>query len=327
MGKKRSLFLFAFCLALGFSSCKENNAADEPTDTPTSGSVKILTDEGFKLLFDTEVDTFESLYPNATVQVSCGTEEQAIKALLSDSVKVAVLGRTLSKDEMKLFKQHDLFPVETKFAVDAIAFVVNKDNADSTFTQAQIQDLLTGKDSMGYFQSVVFDHPNSANYHYLQAVVAKGKPLGTHCFAVESNPAVVDYVAAHPHSLGVVSFNWLSDKKDSATIALMKKVKIAGIEQNLIDEDSVQAKSAAKGEGKKGVGQTQRRFIKPYQAYISTKEYPYTREVYLINRQTRNGLGRGFVAFVAGDVGQRIVLKMGLLPAIMPTRLVEMNYN
>jgi len=65
--------------------------------------------------------------------------------------------------------------------------------------------------------------------------------------------------------------------------------------------------------------------FKAYQAYIKTKEYPFTRSVYMINRQTRAGLGMGFVSFVAGDKGQLMILKAGLIPAIAPVRLVQVN--
>ena len=67
--------------------------------------------------------------------------------------------------------------------------------------------------------------------------------------------------------------------------------------------------------------------VKPYQAYIKTKEYPFTRNVYMVSRQTRAGLGMGFVSFVAGEKGQLMILKAGIVPAIPPTRLVKINTN
>jgi phosphate transport system substrate-binding protein len=44
------------------------------------------------------------------------------------------------------------------------------------------------------------------------------------------------------------------------------------------------------------------------------------RDLYIINCQGFSGLGMGFASFVAGDVGQRIILKSGLLPVRIPTR-------
>ena len=45
----------------------------------------------------------------------------------------------------------------------------------------------------------------------------------------------------------------------------------------------------------------------------------------MINRQTRVGLGMGFVTFVAGEKGQLIILKSGLVPAFPPQRIIEIK--
>jgi phosphate transport system substrate-binding protein len=66
-------------------------------------------------------------------------------------------------------------------------------------------------------------------------------------------------------------------------------------------------------------------YYKPYQAYMVDKIYPLTREIYLINTEPRNGLATGFSAFVASDKGQRIILKSGILPAVAPTRVVNIR--
>src|SRR5690606_19953069 len=55
-------------------------------------------------------------------------------------------------------------------------------------------------------------------------------------------------------------------------------------------------------------------YYKPSQVNIAKKLYPLTREVYLLNYQGTTGLGMGFASFVAGDVGQRIILTSGLAP-------------
>jgi phosphate transport system substrate-binding protein len=64
-------------------------------------------------------------------------------------------------------------------------------------------------------------------------------------------------------------------------------------------------------------------FYRPYQGFIADKSYPFIREVYIINRESFTGLGTGFTQWVASDQGQRIVLKMGLVPATMPIRLIK----
>ena len=54
-------------------------------------------------------------------------------------------------------------------------------------------------------------------------------------------------------------------------------------------------------------------------------EYPLTHGIYAINLEKRNGLARGFLAFVKSEKGQRLVLKSGLLPAIMPGRDIRLR--
>ena len=45
----------------------------------------------------------------------------------------------------------------------------------------------------------------------------------------------------------------------------------------------------------------------------------------MINRETFAGLGSGFISFVAGEKGQRIILKSGIVPAAMPIRLIQIK--
>ena len=51
--------------------------------------------------------------------------------------------------------------------------------------------------------------------------------------------------------------------------------------------------------------------------------YPLTRSLYVINCEGGTGLGTGFASFIAGERGQRIVLKSGLLPDSIPSREIN----
>jgi phosphate transport system substrate-binding protein len=291
------------------SSC--GSKKNEPTDTPTSGEVAIVVDESFQKLFDTQVYTFESIYPNAKINVSYLHESDALQRLIDDSCKVVVMCRDLTKEERKRFENANLFPISTKIAEDAIVLLINPENMDSTLTVDQVKNILLGNDSL-WSQlnkasdltkiNIVFDNTGSANARYMQDTLLNGKPYSKNVFAVNSNPEVIEYVATHKNALGLLSANWISDVDDSVTTTILKKVKVLALAK-----DSTTTA------------------VKPYQAYIKTKDYPFTRSVYMINRQTRAGLGMGFVSFVAGDKGQLMILKAGLVPAIAPVRLVEIN--
>ncbi len=304
---------FLICLSLFIYACSGTGPGGkpEPTDTPTSGEVNIVVDESFRQLFDTQIYTFESFYTKAKIHAKYLPENEALQLMIQDSCKVVVMCRDLTPSERKTFESKNLFPISTRIAEDAIAFVVHPENKDTTLTVDRIKSILGGSDSLwnqinknsdlGKI-TVVFDHPGSANARYMQDTLLAGKKFGANAFAVKSNPDVIDYVSKNKNAIGILSVNWISDSDDSLTQAFLKQVKVVGVSK----EDGLGA-------------------YKPYQAYIKTKDYPFTRSVYMINRQTRSGLGMGFVSFVAGQKGQIMILKAGLIPAIAPVRLVEIK--
>jgi phosphate transport system substrate-binding protein len=307
---KNYLNCFIFLLAtVVFYTC--SGGPNEPTDTPTSGEVNIVVDESFQQLFDTEIYTFHSLYVNAKVNALYLPEKEALDRLINDSCKVVVMCRDLTSNERKRFEQANIFPISTKIAEDAIAIIVNNENRDTVFTVDRIKSILLGSDTLWNQVNkgsqlgkinIVFDNNGSANTAYMRDTLLQGKAFSSNAFAVKSNPEVIDYVSQHKNAIGVLSVNWISDRDDSVTMNFLKKIKVAAVAKD----------SASKA-------------VRPYQAYIKTKEYPFTRNVFMINRQTRAGLGMGFVSFVAGEKGQIMILKAGLVPAVAPVRLVEIN--
>jgi phosphate transport system substrate-binding protein len=310
MKKNQIIIISIVILFVAFSACNNNPVGADYTDTPTSGKVSISVDESYSLLFDTQIYTFESLYPNAKVIAKFKPEQEALKDLLDDSSKVAVLNRALTKEELAKFKAANIYPVTTKIAEDAIALIVNNNNVDTALSLKQIKLFLTGKDTVwpqhkSQKINIVFDNPNSANYRYLKELVSKSE-FGKNVFAVKSNPEVIEYVSNHENALGVISVNWISDMDDTLSQSFLKKVKVVG----LTDEEYPNELT---------------KFRKPHQAYIANKTYPLYRSVYMINRQTRAGLGTGFVSFVAGEKGQRMMKLAGLVPATMQVRLIQIT--
>lgn len=306
MNLERLLFVFLLTLV----SCNHNPVGKDYTDTATSGRVSISVDESYSLLFDTQIYTFEALYPNAKIIAKFKPEQEALIDLLKDSSKVAVLNRALTKDELAKFKAANIYPITTKIAEDAIALVVNNNNLDTALSVKQIRNFLTGKDTLwpqnkNQKINIVFDNPNSANYRYLKNLVENSE-FGKNVFAVKSNPEVISYVSNHPNALGVISVNWISDMDDTLSQSFLKKIKVVG----LTDEEYPNELT---------------KYRKPRQAYIANKTYPFCRSVYMINRQTRAGLGTGFVSFVAGEKGQRMMKLAGLVPATMQVRLIQIT--
>lgn len=297
-------------------ACNSRNQV-EYTDTATSGEIKISVDESFEQIIDGELDTFHALYKHATITPNYTNETQAIQDLINDSARIIVVTRMLNANEMKYFEGRKLTPRITKIAKDAIAFIINNDNNDTILNMDHIEQIFTGQlkdwkdlnkeNTLGEIR-IVFDNKNSSTARYVRENITNGKDFPPNAFALDSNVEVINYVNQHKNAIGVIGVSWISDGDDPTTLGFLNKVKTLAI---------------VAADTSKGFGSS----YKPYQAYIATNYYPYTREVYIISREARTGLGSGFAAFVAGDKGQRIILKSGIMPATQPVRIVGFHNN
>ncbi len=313
---KKSWLLLYIPILLSILSCTNNNQV-EYTDTTTSGDIKIAVDETFEQIIDGELDTFHAFYKHATITPYYTNETTAFQELLNDSCRLIVVTRMLTAEEKKVFDSHKITPRVTKIARDAIAFIINNENNDSILNMPHIEDIFSGKitnwnqinktNSSGDIR-IVFDNKNSSTARYVKENILKGTDFPANVFAVDSNVEVINYVSTHKNTIGVIGVSWISDGDDPTTLGFLNKVRTI----------AVIAPDTSAGFGKS---------YKPYQAYIASNYYPYTRDVYIISREARSGLGTGFAAFVAGDKGQRIILKSGIMPATQPVRIVGFRNN
>jgi phosphate transport system substrate-binding protein len=298
-------------LAVIFLFACKSNQKDEPTDTIDSGHTTIAIDDSYTFLFETLTRVFQDQHLDAHIKVSIKNEADAIQALLNDSCKVIVLNRELTKQEQKAFETHNIFPKSIRFAYDAVALIVHPENPDSTIDVEDLKKVLTGKittwNELGKNGDkdivVVFDKPNSANFHYMKDTLLGGQSLQKNCFGVNSNKEVIDYVSKNKNAIGIVSAGWITDDYSNIAKAFLKSVNVMGV-------------------GHKSSGL----YYKPYQYYIADRSYPFVRSVYLINRQTRMGLGTGFVNYICkADKGQLVVTKSGLVPVYLYIKDIKAN--
>jgi phosphate transport system substrate-binding protein len=306
--KLNNFWLLFFSLFLACSS----RGTKQLDETPTRGNIKIGVDESYQLLLDTEIYTFQSIYKYAKINPIYTNEQEVLELFLKDSLRNIVINRPLNDKEKEYLNSQQYIPRATKLAYDGLAFIVNPQNPDSFLTYFQLKKIFTGEnDSWKKINKsspypdikVVFDNRKSGNVRYLLDKFSIKDTLPVYCQAVSSNEEVVNYVEKHMNAIGVVSVNWISDKHDSISHTFLSKIRVVAVSP-VYDEQN---------------------FVKPYQAYIADQTYPFVREVYYISRETFSGLGTGFASFIAGDQGQRIILKSKLVPATMPIRFVKVS--
>jgi phosphate transport system substrate-binding protein len=299
-------------LMLILVSCSGGNKSGT-NETPTRGSIRIIADESFQPLIETEVFTFTHLYTNAKIKTEFKPEYDVINDFMNDSVKVIATSKKLTDYQVQHLRDTQIIARTTTYAYDALALVTNKENKDTLLKYNAIKDIFLGnlhtwkeinpKSKLGDI-SVIFDNSRSGNVRYFKELFEIKDSLPKNFFAVNNNEEVINYVSKNPDALGIVSVNWISDKDDSLSTSFINKINVVAVSQQFINDGS---------------------YYRPYQGFIYDKSYPFVREIYLISRETFAGLGSGFINWACGEQGQRIVLKSGLVPATMPIRLVQIR--
>ncbi|OAZ05269.1 PstS family phosphate ABC transporter substrate-binding protein [Flavobacterium succinicans] len=285
--KKLSLLLVFFVLLV---SCKY----DKNEETILKGNVAITVDETVLPLLEAQADVFQNKY-DATIKLIPKSEAETLNDLFNTKTGVAVLTRNLTEKEQNNFKQKKIIPKITIFAKDAIAFVRNKTASDTLIAISDVIDFIKGTKKTD-IKGLVFDNPNSSTVSYIKSLAGVVALPEKGVYSFKSNEEVIKFVAENNGMIGVIGMNWISEPSQNM-LPYLQNVSVLSVK-----------------------GLNGKAFVSPTQNNIAEGTYPLARDLYIVNCQGYSGLGMGFASFIAGDVGQRIVLKSGLLPVRVPGR-------
>ena len=316
MKNKNLIFILTFVVLIVISlSCNRNRKAITRTDTPTSGEALIAADECLEPVVKEEIAVFTALNQQANINPVFTSELEIFNFLMQDSIRLIIAARDITEAEKNHLKSFRRYPRSQKIAIDGIALIINKENKDSLLSifdlkkiiNGEIQDwnLLSAANAAPRPITVVFDRQNSSTLRFIMDSIAMGKEVGNNVVAANSNREVLNYVAKHPNAMGVIGVNWISNPNDSTKLSFDNTIRVVSLSRE--------------------VNPTEANSYKPFPAYLATGDYPLRRDVYAIISDVRDGLPSGFVSFIAGDSGQRIILKAGLVPATRPTRLINLK--
>ena len=286
-------FLFVMC------NQKEQKKADK--ESILKGSTTIFVDETLTPIMEDQVAVFESNY-EAKIKLVSKSETETLISLFKQKSAIAVLTRNLTNEENKIFEQKKITPKITKFATDAIAFISNKSTKDTLIDLKNVVEFMQGKPSSS-IRGLVFDNPNSSTVRYMNLLAEIKSIPENGVYSFKTNDEVIKFVAQNKGMIGVVGVNWLFQP--------MPKMK------EFVNKVNVLSVKGLTGEN----------YYAPSQNNIAEGKYPLARDLYIINGQGYSGLGMGFASFVAGDIGQRIILKSGLLPVRIPGRRINVRHG
>jgi phosphate transport system substrate-binding protein len=301
-GIKTTALLTILCLV---TAC--GPPGTDKLDTITSGEIYIVADESLEGLISTGVYNFEAINPDAKINVLYHPEAVAYQMLRSDSIRLLIGGRQLYEGEHAFLNEVKIRPRVTPLAYDAVALVSSAEGNELLLEYDELHKILKGEisDWQELRQGgrngeiiIVFDNSGSGAMTALLTTYELDS-LGCKAYALKSNEAVIEYIHDNPRSIGIIGNCWISSLNRAETFEFESKVKMVAISN---------PQSDYKG------------YFLPEQTFIADSSYPIIRTIYSISRESRVGLGTGFASFMASERGQRIVLKSGLLPYVMPSR-------
>jgi len=296
MGRRKiNIIFFFFFFLVGLFGC--NQIQTPTTEGIISGTTTIVADESVFTIVDDQAEIFALNYKQAKIKFNYQPQQKLIKLFLSDSIKTAIMARDLTMQEKQHFLDQKIIIRTNRFAIDGIALIVNKQATDSVITTKQLKNALVGKYKTD--KAWVFDNAQSSTLAYLMQF-AGVKSFASNVYALKTNKEVIKYVSTNPQAIGIISLSWLV----RPTADMEKEIKNIKL-------------LALNGDDKK--------YYKPNQSTLKTGLYPLTRNLYIHNCQGSAGLGTGFASFLAGELGQRIILKAGLAPDSLPSR--QLNFK
>src|SRR3990170_2953778 len=149
--KANFLLKFKSFVSLGavillFNSCNSaSNEKKEDTESLRKGTIHISADETFKPVIDSQVQVFESSYPEAKVIVHYKPEAECLKDFLVDSIKMVIATRGYTENEEQfIFDSLNVSASKLVVAKDAIAVIVHPGAPDSLFSMDEVKAVLLG---------------------------------------------------------------------------------------------------------------------------------------------------------------------------------------
>lgn len=289
--------MFVVVVALIFS-CNQKTTNKQDSETIISGKTTILVDESLLPIVEDQVSVFENQY-ETKIKLIPESEKQLVMDLSKNKSKIAILSRELNSKEVAVFKQKKIVPRTTAFAIDALALIKNKKTNDTLIDLDVIIKFIKGDKSV--IKGLVFDNPNSSSVRYLCEMAKVNSLPDNGMYSFNTNEEVIKYVSENEGMIGIVGINWLF-QPSTVSKKYIEKVNILSVKSS--DTDG---------------------FVYPSQENIATRKYPLARVLYIINCQGYEGLGMGFASFIAGEIGQRIVLTSGLAPMREPSHNIRIK--
>lgn len=303
----------------------------------TAGTDAVFCDDGFRNILDEEIQAFEFTYKDAHIVPFYMSEQACIDSILADKCQSIIITRDFTKEERKHCKSANKRIVRSNcIAVDAVAMIVNKENPVAALSMDEIGKILRGEitrwsqlagnDTTAI--KVVFDAEGSSTVSYMrEKFLPAGEKITDYIkpYAQKNNAAVFDIVKQDPDAIGIISVSWLgNDLSVAKSVPMDRRMEDYANENDSINTDLTSEVNIIKVSNPNEDNDFSPVAYKPYQLYINSGEYPLFRKVWMISTASNSTMLHSFYTFVTGFVGQKIIIKSGIMPYHVNRRVVQL---
>ena len=146
-----------------------------------------------------------------------------------------------------------------------------------------------------------------------------GQPFGKNIYAQNSIEGVFQAVQKNKGAIGIIGVSWITSDMRNSDISTEEMVN------QLNDNSGVNVAEFDKAVKVLKVMGNTREAYKPYQQYIYDGRYPLFRQIYMIIASAGGTLEHGFFSFVTSFNGQKLIMKTGVMPAVMHPQVVQLG--
>ena len=227
------------------------------------------------------LEAFMKANPDVQMSLSGGGSGEGIKALIDKTTDIATSSREIKDKEIELAKSKGINPVAHVVAFDAIIPVVHPKNKVSNLTIDQLSQIYQGKitnwKEVGGddLKIVVISRDSSSGtFESWDHFVMKKAKVTPRAQMLASNGALVTAVSKNRYAIAYLGIGYVNKS--------VKPLQVKGVTASI---------------------QT-----------AMSKEYPFSRELYMYTNGEPQGQTAKYISFVKSADGQKIVAREGFVP-------------
>lgn len=240
-------------------------------------------------------EEYMNRYPGTAIAVLGGGSGTGIAALTNGTCDIASTSREWRQREIDQAWERGVRPRFFVIAIDGLSIIVNEKNPIEKLTMPQVGAMYRGEirnwgDVGGPNLPIVLygRQSNSGTYVFMQEHVLGNKNYSPDMREMNGNAQIVEAVIQDEGGVGYVGVGYIYDDKGQ----IRKGLKVLNIAR---DE-----KSSA--------------FSPLDKAAVDNGDYPIARPLYLATNGKPNPAVAGFLSFIIGPEGQKIVEREGFYP-------------